>query len=289
MNKKRWLKILFYLNVAVVAALVSYKVYLNLVTPEFFAVHNEQLVKISKKIESQQNYSFAVVGNINNSIGIFERRIIPRLNTSTIDFVISAGNSVSSGGEDKYRSLNGTLSHLQKPYLLTFGPHEYEEFGSFRFYDHYGPHFFTFSAGDSRFIFLDSTGKTPWRWQIRWLNDVLQADTSAHRFVFIGHPLFQPKEEFLLAGTDDYLQPEEFRQQLLETFKAHPVDRVFSANIAMYFEQDYAGTPFITTGGAGGLVLNQDESFYHYVEVTVSADEGVQHRVVELRLDSTRF
>ncbi|MFC7158989.1 glycosyltransferase [Pseudidiomarina halophila] len=282
MTKKRWLKILFYLNVAVVAALVSYKVYLNLVTPEFFAVHNEQLIKISKKIESQQNYSFAVVGNINNSIGIFERRIIPRLNANTVDFVISAGNAVSSGGEDKYRSLNGTFSHLQKPYLLTFGPHEYEEFGSFRFYDHYGPHFFTFSAGESRFIFLDSTGKTPWRWQIRWLNDLLQADESTHRFVFIGHPPLRPQDEFLLAEAEDYLQPEAFREQLLATFKEHRVDRVFSANVAMYFEHNYAGTPFITTGGAGGLVLNQGDSFYHYVEVTVSADEGVQHRVVEL-------
>ncbi|MGQ4277262.1 glycosyltransferase [Pseudidiomarina sp. E22-M8] len=282
MNKKRWLKILFYLNVVIVTALVSYKVYLNLVTPEFFAVHNAQLTSISKQVASQQVYSFAVVGNINNSVGIFERRIIPRLNASTIDFVISAGNAVSSGGEDKYRALNGTLSHLQKPYLLTFGPNEYDEFGSFRFYDHYGPHFFTFSAGESRFIFLDSTGKTPWRWQLRWLNDLLQADQSTYRFVFIGHPLFQPKEEFLLAESEDYLQPEAFRQALLSTFKQHPVDRVFSANVAMYFEQEHAGTPFITTGGAGGLVLNQDESFYHYVEVTVSADNGVEHRVVEM-------
>ncbi|MDN7137229.1 glycosyltransferase [Pseudidiomarina sp. 1ASP75-14] len=282
MSKKRWLKILFYLNVVIVTALVSYKVYLNVVTPEFFGVHNEQLVAINKTIEAKQDYSFAVVGNINNSIGIFERRIIPRLNASELDFVISAGNAVSSGGEDKYRALNGTLSHLEKPYLLTFGQHEYEEFGSFRFYDHYGPHFFTFTAGDSRFIFLDSTEKTPWRWQARWLKDLLQADTSRHRFVFIGHPLLRPEEDFLLAEADDYLQPEAFRQELLATLSEYPVDRVFSANVAMYAEQQHHGIPFITTGGAGGLVLNQDESFYHYVEVMVSAEHGVEHRVIDL-------
>lgn len=281
MNKKGWLKLLFYLNVAIVAALVSYKLYLNIATPEFSAVHSEQVVAVSAKVEGQQQFKFAVVGNINNSVGIFERRIIPKLNQSDIDFVVSAGNAVSSGGEDKYRALNGTLSHLNKPYLLTFGENEYEEFGSFRFYDHYGPHFYSFSAGDSRFIFLDSTGKTPWQWQIRWLTDILRSDASKRRFVFIGHPLFKPNEEFLLAEREDYLQPIEFRQALLSTFEQFNVDRVFSANIAMFFEHVHEGIPYLTTGGAGGLVLNQDQSFYHYIEVTVSND-GVSHEVVQM-------
>ncbi|RUO76136.1 glycosyltransferase [Idiomarina seosinensis] len=282
MNKRRWLKFLFYFNVAIVAGLVSYKLYLNVVTPEFSSVHSEQLASINAKVEGQSDYSFAVLGNINNSVGIFERRIIPQLNDSNIDFVISAGNAVSGGGEDKYRALNGTLSHLNKPYLLTFGENEYDEFGSFRFYDHYGPHFFSFNAGDSRFIFLDSTGKTPWQWQIRWITDLLKADTSKHRFLFIGHPLFEPEEEFILAESEDYLQPIEFRHALLSTLEQFKVDRVFSANVAMYFEKSHAETPFITTGGAGGLVLNQDESFYHYVKVTVSADKGITHEIIEL-------
>lgn len=281
MNKP-WLKILFYLNIAIVVALVVYKLYLNIATTEFSAVHSEQLNAVKAKIHGQQTYRFAVVGNINNSVGIFERRIIPKLNNSNIDFVISAGNAVSSGGEDKYRALNGTLSHLEKPYLLTFGPNEYEEFGSFKFYDHYGPHFFSFKAGDSRFIFLDSTGKTPWQWQLSWLTDLLRGDTSKHRFVFISKPPFKPKEEFLLAEEEDFLQPVEFRQALLKTLQNFQVDRVFSTNVAMYYEHQQGDTPFITTGGAGGLVLNQDDSFYHYVEVTVDADEGVTHEVVEM-------
>ena len=282
MNKRQWLKLLFYFNIAILLAMVVYKLYLNFASVDYSAVHSEQLSSISARIEGQPQYSFAVVGNINNSVGIFERRIIPELNNSDIDFVISAGNAVSSGGEDKYRALKGTLSHLNKPYLLTFGENEYEEFGSFRFYDHYGPHFFSFSAGDSRFIFLDSTGKTPWQWQIRWLTDILRADQSEHRFVFIGHPLFEPKEEFLLSDEEDFLQPETFRQALLSTFEQLDVDRVFSANISVFSEHIEAGVPYVTTGGAGGLVLNQDDSFYHYVKVTVDANDGISQQVVEL-------
>lgn len=282
MNKRRWLKFLFYVNIAVVIAMVGYKIYLNVSTADYSAVHSDQLAAVSAKIEGQSRYSFAVVGNINNSVGIFERRIIPELNASDIDFVISAGNAVSSGGEDKYRALQGTFSHLNKPYLLTFGENEYEEFGSFRFYDRYGPHFYSFSAGDSRFIFLDSTGKTPWQWQVRWLTDILRADESEHRFVFIGHPPFQPQEEFILADEEDFLQPESFRQALISTFNQYDIDRVFSANISIFSQHIEDDTPYITTGGAGGFVLNHDDSFYHYVKVTVDADDGISQQVIEL-------
>lgn len=282
MNKRRWLKFLFYLNIAVLIAMVGYKIYLNVSTADYSAVHSDQLAAVSAKIEGQSRYSFAVVGNINNSVGIFERRIIPELNASDIDFVISAGNAVSSGGEDKYRALQGTFSHLNKPYLLTFGENEYEEFGSFRFYDRYGPHFYSFSAGDSRFIFLDSTGKTPWQWQVRWLTDILRADESEHRFVFIAHPPFQPQEEFILADEEDFLQPEAFRQALISTFKQYDIDRVFSANISIFSQHIEDDIPYITTGGAGGFVLNHDDSFYHYVKVTVDADDGISQQVIEL-------
>lgn len=284
MRKTKLLKVLFYLNIAVIVGLISYKVYLNVVTSEFKAEHTDQLAAISARLEGQSHYSFAVVGNINNSVGIFERRIIPMLNEADIDFVISAGNAVSSGGEDKYRALRGTLSRLNKPYLLTFGNNEYEEFGSFRFYDHYGPHFFSFTAGDTRFMFLDSTGKTPWQWQLRWLTDVLKDDDSRHRFVFIGHPPLKPDDPFIFAEDEDFLQPLEFRHALLETLNHYGVDRVFSSNISVYSEQTYDGTPYITTGGAGGLVLNQDDSFYHYVKVTVNADDSVTHTVQKLEI-----
>ncbi|RUO69553.1 glycosyltransferase [Idiomarina ramblicola] len=284
MNKTKLLKVLFYLNIAIVVGLIGYKVYLNLITSEFEAEHTDQLSSISARLEGQESYSFAVVGNINNSVGIFERRIIPMLNDASVDFLVSAGNAVSSGGEDKYRAIRGTLSRLQMPYLLTFGNNEYEEFGSFRFYDHYGPHFFSFTAGNSRFIFLDSTGKTPWQWQLRWLTDILKADNSEHRFVFIGHPPLEPEEEFFLAEDEDFLQPVEFRSTLLQTLSNFGVDRVFSSNISIYSEQQHNGIPYITTGGAGGLVLNQDESFYHYVKVTVSADGSVEHSVEELEI-----
>lgn len=278
------LTLLFYLCLLTVILLVGYKTYLNFFKEDFAGVHTTQVEQIQQSISADDPVSFAVVGNINNSVGIFEERIIPELNASGIDFLVSAGNAVSGGGEDKYRALYGSLSHLNIPYLLTFGDNEYADFGSFRFYDHFGPHFYSIQAGNSRLIFLDSTGKTPWQWQIRWLSDLLSQDSSEARILFIGHPPLKPKEEALFDQPDDFLVPPEFRNALLDTISRHNIDLVFSANLSLYSEAQRGNTLFITTGGAGGLVLNNDTSFYHYVEVNVSPDGEIDHTLRPLNV-----
>mgnify|MGYP003109607052 FL=1 len=278
------LKLLFYLCLLIVILLVGYKAYLNFFMEDFAGVHTEQVEQIHRDLSVTEPFSFAVVGNINNSVGIFEERIIPELNASGMDFLVSAGNAVSGGGEDKYRALYGTLSHLDIPYLLTFGAHEYDNFGSFRFYDHFGPHFFSIQAGSSRLIFLDSTGKTPWQWQIRWLDDLLSQDSSKARVLFIGHPPLKPKEDALFDQAADYLAPPEFRSALLEAVKEHNIDLVFSANLSLYSETQLGDTQFITTGGAGGLILNDDTSFYHYVRVNISPKGEISHSLQQLEV-----
>ena len=284
MIRRNPLKLLFYLCLAIVVALVGYKVYLNFFKQDFEALHSEQVERIHQRTPPGSGIRFAVVGNINNSVGIFERRFIPTLNQAGVDFLVSSGNAVSGGGEDKYRALYGTLSHLDIPYLLTFGPHEYENFGSFRFYDHFGPHFYSVRAGNTRLIFLDSTGKTPWRWQMRWLRDLLAHDTSNAHILFIGHPLLQPETPALFDDEDDYLQPPAFREELLQLIREQGIDLVFSANLSLFDEQVVDGTPYITTGGAGGLVLNTEDSFYHYVDVRVSPDGDVSYQMERLEV-----
>lgn len=284
MIRRNPLKLLFYCCLAIVVALVGYKVYLNFFKQDFEALHSNQVERIHQRTPPGSGIRFAVVGNINNSVGIFERRFIPELNQADLDFLVSAGNAVSSGGEDKYRALYGTLSHLDMPYLLTFGPHEYQNFGSFRFYDHFGPHFYTVRTGNTRLIFLDSTGKTPWRWQIRWLRDLLAHDTSNAHILFIGHPPVAPKTPTMFADDEDFLQPVEFRDELMALVNEQEVDLVISSNLSLFDQQTIDGTPYVTTGGAGGLVLNTDTSFYHYLEVSVSPDGEVAHTMKRLEV-----
>lgn len=272
MGGRNYLKWVFYINLVIVLALIGYKIYLNFFEQDFDSVHSEQVEQIQTALAGRAQYRFAVVGNINNSVGIYERKIIPMLNTAGVDFVVSAGNAVSNGGEDKYRALNRTLSHLDVPYVLTFGENEFSNFGSFRFYEHYGPYFYSFTAGNSRFIFLDSTGKTPSGWQLRWLDEQLVGNTAENTFLFLGHPVYQTHEETLLYGDEHYIADSEFRRGLIDLIQQYSVDAVFSANLSLYQRIERDGTIYVTTGGAGGLVINDDESFYHFVTVTVDGD-----------------
>lgn len=283
MIPKKPFKALFYLNVLLVMVLIGYKVYLNIAKPDFSAVHTEQLLRLQHQLGHADSFSFVVAGNINNSVGVFERTFIPLLNASDADFLVSAGNAVSTGGEDKYRALYGTLSRLHMPYLLTFGPNEYANFGSFRFYEHFGPHFYSVKLGTSRLIFLDSTGKTHFRWQLAWLADLLKAGDAAHTFLFISHPPLHVEEDSLLIESSDFLEPDDFSQGLLQLIERYHVDVVFSANLPLFSEQTLANTRFITTGGAGGLILNDDDSFYHYVRVAVSP-EGIDTELIPVNI-----
>lgn len=288
MKRSSWWRLLFYLNVMILVLVIFYKIYLNFFEQNYEAVHADQIETIESLLEGRDAFSFAVVGNINNSVGIFERKIIPELNTSDVDFVASAGNAVSGGGEDKYRALHRTLERLDKPYLLTFGDNEYDTFGGFRYYDHYGPYIFAFSAANTRFVFLDSSGKTSFQWQARWLEEEIEVAPNDNVIAFTGHPLLPVDTTGIFDLDTDYLADEKFRDLLVPLLEDPRVKAVFSSNLPLFSVQESKKTRFVVTGGGGGLVVNTDRSFYHYVKVHVHGDQ-VRIEPVRLSIGQHRF
>jgi glycosyltransferase involved in cell wall biosynthesis len=282
MRRSRELKILFYVNVVIIVFLVGYKLYLNFVEENYGAVHAVQMERIERCLKGRSCFSFTVVGNVKNSIGIFEKKIVPLLNSSETDFVVSAGNAVSGGGEDKYRALHSTMEKLGIPYMLTFGEDEESAFGGGRFYEHYGPYLFTFVAGNSRFVFLDGTGKTSWDWQFRWFEDLMAGSSEERVFVFVGRPPIPVNTVGLVGVSSKSFLDQDVGQKLVSMFSRFGVDVVFSANLPFFDETFCDGVKYIITGGSGGLVLNDDLSFYHYVQVKVD-ENGIS--IEPIRLD----
>ncbi len=83
---------------------------------------------------------------------------------------------------------------------------------------------------------------------MRWLRDLMANDTSNSHILFIGHPPLKPSTPALFDDEDDYLQPDDFRSELLEIVRTHNIEMVFSANASLYDEQQIGDTRFITTG-----------------------------------------
>lgn len=266
------LKLGFYLTLAAILLLVGYRVYLSIVEGNYHAVHAGQIERVQNSVDDTRLH-FAVVGNINNSIGLFERKMIPMLNRADPDFLVSVGNAVSGPGEDKYRALYRTLSHLEVPYLLTVGEHEGGTFSWFDFYEHFGPLFYGFRAGNSQFLFLDAINRDTYPFQLHWLKQQLRDPAPEHRFVFIGRPLFPTENRSPVDSPDQYLADTAFRDRLHALFRDHGVDAVFAGSLHLFDRQERDGVTYVVTGGAGGLVLNDETSFYHYVDVRVTDDE----------------
>lgn len=278
----------FYCNIVLIVALLSYKTYVNFFEGDFDAVLAVQVENIETKLAERDQFQFAVVGNINNSIGIFERKLIPMLNESSADFMISAGDAVSSGAEDKYRALYKSLSRLRVPYLLTFGENEKSSLGSFRFYEHFGPYVFAFTVAKSRFIFLDSTGKTDFRWQLRWLEEQLLKNHAEHVFVFSAHSLLPVKTDNVWVIDKHYLFDQANRSAFRRLLEQYNVDAVFSSGLPIYVSQQSGPTRHILTGGAGGFVADTGQGSYHYVSVVVDED-GVAIQPIRLDIAQSPF
>lgn len=278
------LSFFFYANLAIVLTIAGYRAYLHTTAPDASALLVGQIDRIEAAAADDGLLKFAVLGEGNNSIGVLERQVIPRINGSGLDFVVSAGNIVSGGSEDKYRAILGTLSHLNAPYLLTFGDNEFEEFGSTRFYQRFGPHFYSIVLPQLRLVFLDATGRTPTDWQERWLRDILQPQDKIPVIVFVGHPLVSPEYATLFEPDRGAWSEPEGQERLLGLFRHLGVDMVISAGAATYSDQTLGGIRHIITGGAGGFVINDDTSFYHYLELSADRD-GINIELV--RIDPT--
>lgn len=271
MNRKTKLKLYLAFILLLLASFIGYKVYLFIYESDYQGLNADHIEQIETDLKHKTTYSFAVIGNIRNSMRLFERRIAPLIKEQGIDFMISAGNAVYDGSEGKYRLLYRGLKQTDIPYVLAVGNNEMEDFGSGKFYKHFGPYFYSFHLDNSTFIFLDSTGKTSWKWQLRWLKqELIRAQNQPYRFVVLGHSLIHAPE-FDLNG-DQYLLDQKLSRKLLNLFSRYDVTAVFSAGYPTYYETTVQGVRYIISGGGGGLILDSQEH-YQFVKVTVSPQQ----------------
>lgn len=273
MNGKRKYRILLTCILLLWTILAVYEVYLHLFEKDYSGMNAVNQERIQGLLHGRDGFTFAVVGNVRNSMKIFDRRIVPLLRDGKVDFIISAGNAVQSGTEAKYRILNRGFGRSGLPYLLGVGMREIENSGTGLFYRHFGPLFFTMNAGGSSFIFLDSTGVTNWEWQMQWLEENLQQTTGVGlRFVILNHSLVEPADH-VEAGPEGVLDPGKNRH-LKELFGRYGVTAVFSSGGFYHDRQRSFGVEYFNTGSAGGLLPDGTGKHYQYLKVEVHSDRA---------------
>lgn len=228
---------------------------------------------IEKNVEAD-NYTFAVVGNIENSISIFDNRILEKIKQNNVDFILSTGNNLRDGDESKYRVFYRTLEKLNIPFLTAVGRKEIGDGGNENFYKYFGPFYFSFELGNSFFIFLDTTENTNLSWQQQWLqHELAESLEYENRFVIMNKTPIKIDEEYLLDDKTNYIETEELRNFYQDIFANYNVDSVFSSNIEIFHQENIKDVDYFVSGGAGGeLIFDNEKSFYHYLLVEVSGE-----------------
>jgi len=272
MRRTTRLKLALFSLLGLLLLLIGYRIFLLVHESDYRELNPRHISDIESRLDGRREYRFGVIGNMRNAMRIFEQRLVPLIREQKLDFLVSTGNAVLDGAEDKYRLLYRGLKKSGIPYVLGVGENEFEDFGASRFYRHFGPYFFSFRLSNAVFLFLDSTGTTSWPWQIKWLRQELARNSGlAHRFVFLDHsplalPGFQgPKDNIRL------LSPSR-RRQLQEIFRRYKVTAVFSCGYPVYDLTVRDGVRYVTSGGGGGLHLAPSNP-YQLARVRVRGDE----------------
>ncbi|MEJ2655806.1 MAG: glycosyltransferase [Desulfobacterales bacterium] len=278
MNRKKRLKLYLASILLLMAFLIGYKTYLLIYETDYQSLNADHIDQITTRLLGKDTFKFAVVGNIKNSMRLFDRRIAPLMRGSGADFMVSLGNAVYNGTEGKYRLLYRGLKKLGIPYVLTAGHNEVEDFGAGKFYQHFGPYFFSFHLKNAYFIFLDSTGYTSWKWQLLWLQqELMTAARYEYQFVFLSRSFVQ-LAKFDTDGTK-YVLDKRLTQNLQHLFSKYRVTAVFSDSYPIYHETVVEGVRYIISGGGGGLLLDQKEH-YQFVKVRVEPDQVTFENIV---------
>ncbi|ERJ13546.1 glycosyltransferase [Haloplasma contractile] len=273
---KGLLRIVLVINLCIIGSIFFYKGYLSVKEKDFVDLNYDNIEQI-KSGDYEDDLSFVVLGNIKNSIHIFDRNIVNKINDDKdIDFVISTGNAVRDGAEDKYKILYRSLDKLDVPTIVGVGDNEITtEKGLPHYYQQYGDLYFSFNIEESYFIFLDTTGETPFGRQKTWLEEELQtAKAYEDIFVFMNRPPFKVSDHTIFHREDKYIKSDDEREFFTQIFSQYDVSAVFSSGSVKYLEQTIDGIPYYISGGAGGeLILSDSDSFYHYTKVTLQDDE----------------
>jgi predicted phosphodiesterase len=215
------------------------------------------------------------------------RKIVKRMLASKPAFVIATGDYVDRGdNEAAWKIFGDIVQPLKKavPFYAAIGNHDIEREGK-GFYEKYlgretntgQLRYYSFNYGNSHFIILDSTNLDDA--QMQWLAADLKTSERGftHRFVTFHYPLYTLMPKRVEAA-------EKVRQRLQATLAAAKPCGVFLGHDHYFYLTKRDGTTYVTTGGGGAPLYDQDTSLtqpgdkwlkiHHFVRVTVSSQRA---------------
>ncbi len=258
------------------------------------AVQDQQIARKLAALEQLRGkFTFVVMGDNQSGDDTYEK-LVAMIVERKPDFVINIGDMIAKPGDKQgWENFWEMSKPIVVPYFLCVGNHDVHSkvAGSEKTYreevDLPGNElYYSFSAGNSLFIVLDSflegrerkiTGE-----QLVWLDGVLANSRQKHKFVFLHHPLYTDpaKGHRFHDSLDKYPESRDGLESLLAKYK---VDVVFAGHEHYYERRTVDGIVHVITGGGGARIFDREEDggFFHFIQITVDGD-AVKAQVVDI-------
>lgn len=253
--------------------------------------HETIAQKLDTLSKIRGSFTFAVIGDTRNG-GNDYRRIAELLMEHKPDFVVNTGDVVFYSDRMLWADFWELSRPITVPYFLTVGNHDVDDEESEKLFKEQvdlpgNELYYSFTADDSLFVFLDSNipgqDRRIMGEQYDWLERVLSASGHKHKFVFVHHPFYPDKECGRHYGgcLDKYQRERDRVEALLEKSK---VTIAFAGHEHIYFREKVGSIMHVITGGGGAPLYSEKEKggFYHFILVTVSGNK-VKGEVIDIK------
>jgi predicted MPP superfamily phosphohydrolase len=235
---------------------------------------------------------FAVVGDWGTGdqdcAGI-ARQMLASKQSSSLDFVIAAGDNIYPNGSGRYFS-----SHFERPFAgiikdrvpfyAVLGNHDVEEGRQdqcqYPLFNMAGKNYYSIKQGDNlaELFMLDSTDLD--RQQINWIDEALKNTTAKWKIVVLHHPIYSSGKKHGSAMG--------LRKQLEPLFVRYGVNAVFSGHDHIYERTKLQqGVQYFVTG-AGGKTRRGDIDLKSSFR-EVSYDEDNHFMVIDIEDKQINF
>lgn len=230
-------------------------------------VHAGNTLENVARIKSQapEKFRFAVMGDPEDGIQVFGD-LVDQAKTHGCDFMIIPGDVIHGERDARFLYFFNKLGQhgFEAPVFAAIGNHD----GYESFHKYFGPEDFYFRYSNSLFVMIDSAYQEPDAKQIQWCEAVLKQhrQETKHAFIFLHCPPFPVKK-----NSPAFTIPKAGSDPFFDMIQKYTVTAVFAAHLHSYRKYMLGPIPYIITGAAGGT-LQEDDAFYHYVEVDVDGD-----------------
>lgn len=213
------------------------------------------------------HFFFVIVGDLHIGQGDTTRmsRVLNGATADGAEFILFLGDIVDAGVRDDVIAFNNAIAAAgwTGRTFSVAGNHDVFNDGWDNYYELTGSSTYTFTAGNSRFIALDSADATLGEAQIDWLRGQLAANTSDNVFLFSHYlPVIPGQSTYLkLASETESLG-------LMSLATTAGVRGWLGAHYHSFIQSKIAGVDYVVAGGGGGRrMAPYARYFYVLVEV----------------------